>query len=270
VTRSESATVTRVATWNLWWRYGPRLTERLSLIEQRLFELRPDVLALQEVWCDSDPGQAEQLAEMLNLDCVFYSRVRQDGYEWGNAVLCRRPIGSPVLIDLPGPAGERGQRSAILVRANVADRHLVFVVTHLSWRFGEVGVRLAQLEKILNVLSSRTEPILLCGDLNSTPESEELSRLRSVGRLRDIWEMVGNVDSATISRSNTNLTRSMVPDRRVDYILIRDGEQVSIIPKRAWLFGNDPRDGLYPSDHFGVAADLEIVDRNLELYSFEP
>src|SRR5437773_9172905 len=41
----------RIATWNLWGRYGP-WEERLSVIIDNLCAINADILALQEVWED--------------------------------------------------------------------------------------------------------------------------------------------------------------------------------------------------------------------------
>ena len=56
----------RVATWNLWWRFGA-WQERHEAIAQVMAEVDADVWALQEVWAgpDGSPNQAELLADRL-------------------------------------------------------------------------------------------------------------------------------------------------------------------------------------------------------------
>ena len=39
----------RAMTWNIWWRFGPRWTERQPGLLETIRRFNPDVLALQEV-----------------------------------------------------------------------------------------------------------------------------------------------------------------------------------------------------------------------------
>ena len=48
-------------------------------------------------------------------------------------------------------------------------------------------------------------------------------------------------------------------DRRIDHILARPGRPGAALTVRgAFLAGDRPIDGLYPSDHFAVVADLDL------------
>ena len=50
----------RVATWNVWWRFGP-WAERQPAIAETLRRIDADVIALQEVWdVDDGPGQSDR------------------------------------------------------------------------------------------------------------------------------------------------------------------------------------------------------------------
>ena len=57
-------TTMRVATWNLWWRFGP-WEERQPAIIDWLRRIDADVLALQEVADDGESNQAKMLAGEL-------------------------------------------------------------------------------------------------------------------------------------------------------------------------------------------------------------
>ena len=54
----------RIATWNLWGRYGP-WEERLPVIIDNLCAINADILALQEVWEDDERSQAREIAAAL-------------------------------------------------------------------------------------------------------------------------------------------------------------------------------------------------------------
>jgi hypothetical protein len=57
---TDQSSPVRVATWNLWWRFGP-WEQRREAIAAVLADARPDVCGLQEVWA----GRGKQLAALL-------------------------------------------------------------------------------------------------------------------------------------------------------------------------------------------------------------
>ena len=92
----------RVMTWNIWWRFGPRWTDRQPGLLATLERVRPDVVALQEVWGSSETTQADELADALEMHAVFaapsYPVAPQDpdradwtGITLGIALLSRGP-----------------------------------------------------------------------------------------------------------------------------------------------------------------------------------
>ena len=63
----------RIATWNLWGRYGP-WEERMPVIIENLGAINADILALQEVWEDDTRNQAIELAKALGCTEPVYAR----------------------------------------------------------------------------------------------------------------------------------------------------------------------------------------------------
>src|SRR5512132_2093703 len=91
----------RVATWNVWWRFGPWV-ERQPAIAETLCDLDADVIALQEVWDVADgPGQSEALADALGYEHVFTPGFDAGEASFGNAVLSRWPIAASDTRTLP-------------------------------------------------------------------------------------------------------------------------------------------------------------------------
>src|SRR6266540_3608929 len=91
----------RVATWNVWWRFGP-WEDRHPAIAETLRRIDADVIALQEVWdVDDGPGQSEALADALGYDNVFASGFDAGEASFGNAVLSRWPIAASDTRTLP-------------------------------------------------------------------------------------------------------------------------------------------------------------------------
>ena len=99
----------RIATWNLWGRYGP-WEARLPVIIENLDAINADILALQEVWEDDTRSQAEEIAAALGCtEPVYAANLERDGARSGNAVLSRWPITRHEVRKLP----RRGAHDAI-------------------------------------------------------------------------------------------------------------------------------------------------------------
>ena len=82
----------RIATWNLWGRYGP-WEARLPVIVENLSAINADIIALQEVWEDDTRSQARELAAALGCsEPVYAANLERDGFRSGNAILSRWPI----------------------------------------------------------------------------------------------------------------------------------------------------------------------------------
>jgi endonuclease/exonuclease/phosphatase family metal-dependent hydrolase len=94
----------RVATWNVWWQFGP-WQERQPAIAETLHGLDADVIALQEVWDTADgTGQAGALADALGYHQVFAAGFDAGDAIFGNAVLSRWPVAESVTRNLPTTA----------------------------------------------------------------------------------------------------------------------------------------------------------------------
>ena len=97
-----------VASWNLWWRFGP-WADRQPAIDATLQRIAPDVVCLQEVFETRDgERQAERIAAALGGYHVALSTgVGLDlaSESLGNVVLSRWPIRSHEVRRLPAPAG---------------------------------------------------------------------------------------------------------------------------------------------------------------------
>lgn len=270
----------RVVTWNLWWRFGPH-RDRQPAIASVLAGLDADVILLQEVYRADGEDQVEVLARTLDRHGV--ATVDDDGERtaFGNAVLSRWPIIGVEQRNLPGLDGRPGHRNALRVEIDHPDGPQVVVTTHLDWRYDASALREAQLSDLLGWLAERAptgeietiRPLILGGDLNALPESDEVRRLvgLSPGYLpdseapmrvfTDCWAAVGDGPGITWTRANPHSADALWPERRLDYVLVAwprtkpDGN-----PRRAMLAGTEAVDGVVPSDHYAVVVDLD--DRN--------
>ena len=116
--------------------------------------------------------------------------------------------------------------------------------------------------------SKQSLPIVVGGDMNAVPDSDEIAMLtgRRVGIpgviMSDVWEHVGpggrfGAEGHTWRADNPHTEGSTWPNRRLDYLLVAWPRKKPVgNPARAWLAGTEPVDGIHPSDHAAVVADL--------------
>jgi endonuclease/exonuclease/phosphatase family metal-dependent hydrolase len=261
-------TTVRVATWNLWWRFH-NWEERLPLVIDELRAADPDVIALQEVWHDGTTSSAHLIAEALGYEARFAALVEYEpGLEFGNAVVSRWPItGEEVR---PLPAEDKRDERRLVLRADVDGPRgpLQVFSTHLNWRMDHSAVRQAQVRTIAELIADsrpRRFPPILGGDFNAEPQSAEVQMLtgqREVAAdgvvLMDVWQACHPTDAGfTWDNANPYAASQLEWNRRIDYLFVGwPKARAAGQPVGSSLLGTTPTDGVWPSDHFGLVADL--------------
>jgi endonuclease/exonuclease/phosphatase family metal-dependent hydrolase len=237
----------RIATWNLWGRYGP-WEARTPVIQHTMRALDADIVALQEVWEDDTRNQARE----FGYDHVVYSsNLERDGARSGNAIASRWPIARHSTRILPRTAGEardeEGEERLVVYAEIDGPRGPIQVYcAHLSWRDDHSAIRQAQVAEICSFVREnrpRSFPAVLCGDLNADPHSEEVRMLTGHASV----PVPGNPFIAPL------LDR----DRRIDFVLVgtpKLGGVGHVLDTH--VAGNTPIDGVWPSDHFAVVTEL--------------
>lgn len=266
----------RLATWNLWWRFGDREARRPA-IESTLRSLDADVIGLQEVWHTDDENFAVSLADDLGYQVAFapspapqkwQRRIGDETVGIGNAVLSRWPILTTHVERLPaGDAPDEG-RTALHIVVDTPHGTLPFACTHLNSAWGHSSIRSEQLRTVgrtLRGLPAADFPPVLCGDFNAAPDFDEV---RAFAGKRDLlvpdlvmldgWSFVRPHDPGfTWDMRNPHVEATHEPSERIDYLFVGlpTGGGAGR-PLEADLFGNQPVDGTWPSDHFGVWLDI--------------
>jgi len=283
--------VIRALTLNVWNRSGP-WPERLRLIRRELAELSPDVVGLQEVMRVLRPGtheplspahdQAAEIAEGLGYEIAYAPAADYgNGLVMGNAVLSRFPLFESRAERLPD-AGTGEHRSLVYALAGTEWGRLPLFVTHLNWRLDHGFARLAQAIHVaarvetLAPLTSGFLPPVLMGDFNAAPEADEIRYLTGLsvqnGRsshFADAWVYGGDGSAGiTYDPRNDYARRNREPPRRIDYIFVRgpDAELRGEPLATKVVFNTpEPTEGgpLWPSDHFGVFAEIAVEPRSL-------
>jgi endonuclease/exonuclease/phosphatase family metal-dependent hydrolase len=108
-------------------------------------------------------------------------------------------------------------------------------------------------------------PPIVVGDFNAEPDSDEMRYLRGLTGLGDkcIYFadafLVGGDGTAgvTFSKKNTFAEPLREPERRIDYVYVRGPDDAQRgEPKDAHVCFDEPHNGVFPSDHFGVIATI--------------
>jgi endonuclease/exonuclease/phosphatase family metal-dependent hydrolase len=262
--------VLRVLTLNLWnlsggWR------ERRDEILLWLRQLEPDVVCLQEVVADvsGERNTARWLAARSGYDGVAFGgfEARAD-LVFGNAVLARSPLvheGVHLLPAEPRP----GDVQRLLVHARTAEGIDVFC-THLTSLYPSGRLRERQVVRIDELVSEWADPAsplppILAGDFNAEPDSTEVRFLTGSTSLdgrstyfQDAWRVAGGREPGwTWSNENPFAAAEFEPDRRIDYVFAgwrRDDGRGRIAA--CSVVCDRPLTGTWPTDHFGLLADI--------------
>ena len=111
-------------------------------------------------------------------------------------------------------------------------------------------------------------PAVLVGDFNAEPESNEIRFLKGLHSIDsrgayfcDAWVRAGSgSEGATWTQRNAYSGPWGLPDRRIDYIFVAaPGVRGPGTVRTCRVVCDEAVDGVWPSDHFGVLADLSIT-----------
>jgi len=224
-TRAATNATFRVMTYNIHHGEGVDGKVDLERIATVITNAGADLVALQEVDRGVRRTQGRdlpaELARLTGLTCVFSNNFAYQGGEYGNAILSRFPILSATntLYRMLRPEEQRGLLQAVV---RVAERELVFAVTHIDYRPDEAE-RLTNVFEIHGLFAATRRPVLLCGDFNATPDSRTHARMKE--RFTDAWELVGQGKGFTITSDK--------PRKRIDYQWLNTGAPLR--PLKAWI-----------------------------------
>ncbi|MFI1094911.1 endonuclease/exonuclease/phosphatase family protein [Streptomyces sp. NPDC020917] len=270
----------RVMTWNVWWRYGPWERRREAILAV-LREVRPDAVGLQEVWARGEENLAAWLGERLGMQWTWAASDAPDRWQKrigdgtvgiGNAVLSRWPLVDRAVLRLPTAGGQDDGRLALHALLDAPGHRVPFFTTHLNHALHESAVRCRQVEALAAFVAAHrgtgAVPPIVTGDYNAWPESDEMRLLGGYKTappvpgqvLMDAWEYADpTAPSATWDAANPFAGRAFEPNVRCDYIHVgpagADGLGRVRAVRRA---GDHPVEGVWPSDHAAVVADLAL------------
>jgi endonuclease/exonuclease/phosphatase family metal-dependent hydrolase len=231
-----------------------RWLERRELVVEQLGDLRPDILALNEIDIELESARWLQRTawERLGLSYTLLqqSQVNSLSEIGGQALLIRFPVIESANLDY-----RSRDRVAQVARIDIGGTPTDVYLTHLQAGEGEEMVRQLQVQRLLRWIGSRddVEARIVCGDFNAVPDSPSI---------REMASRFQNVQSRPTASTLLTPPEERPPGwepltRCIDYIWVdgpldvRDSGVCFDRPGQ-----NDP--SLWPSDHLGVWADLEL------------
>ena len=260
----------KVATINILFEMG-EWEQRRELLVQGLAAESADLIALQEVKLPEN--NSAWLAEQLNFPYVHLVPYGKSEIKriplYGTAILSRYPFQAKAVLDLQGQG-----RKAQYVQVEWQGKPLVFCNGHYYWYPGPSLHRVKQIELLLDWLGKfpPETPIIAVGDFNGAPGTPAIAKMKESfnsayaahhGQEPEYtcptplgWR--GWQRKLRLLKLNLLKNHTLKPWRgTLDYIFVNQYFHV----KDCRLILNQPAShsrNLYPSDHFGIVAELMV------------
>ena len=243
-----------VATLNLR-NLADRWDERLPLLLADMAALQPDLMGLQEVVY---PLQQDRLLGAAGAAEYHAFRGWAGRPEYGNSILVRELLraGAPERLDL----GRNRSATRVPLQLPGGGR-LTFAVTHLHHEVPDAAIRAEQAAAVIDWLdreAADSDATIVVGDFNADPAEPAYGRMVGADFRSAYAEANGAEPDVTWP---SGLQGPAIDDDGdpgcLDYIWVRGA--VRVVSARL-VFDRPAVDdpGLYPSDHFGIAAHVEI------------
>jgi endonuclease/exonuclease/phosphatase family metal-dependent hydrolase len=179
--------------------------------------------------------------------CIFFKKARFDVRESGTFWLSETP-------EVPGSKSWDTACPRICTWARIADtrtgKEFFYFNTHLDHMSAlarENGMALI-LKRLATIAKGKT--VFLTGDMNATPDTEPIKKAAAV--LREAAKITRTPHAGPVATSN-GFKFDKVHTAEIDHIFV--SEKVRVLTHTTV---DDSKDGLYPSDHFAVAAEVTV------------
>jgi endonuclease/exonuclease/phosphatase family metal-dependent hydrolase len=245
----------RVATLNLEQDHK-RWEMRRELVAEQLVALEPDVIALNEVCVPLETARWLQRAakERSGIEYALVQQTKANGLApvEAEALLTRFP-----LVETGNFQYQARDMVALVARIAVGGEPVDVYVTHLYRSRGEDSLRLYQVQQLLAWIDRRNDVTarLVCGDFNATLEKASAALMAT----RFKPTQTSPTAFTPLADDGGAVSHPYWPrmDRCIDYVWV--SEDVSVVESGVCFDKASATDAtLWPSDHAGVWADLEI------------
>jgi endonuclease/exonuclease/phosphatase family metal-dependent hydrolase len=264
----------RILTQNLWGIRGDWPARR-AVLREGLRLLEPDLVAFVEAIRTDD---YDQVVDLLGDGYHLAHQVEREPDGQGVSIASRWPLGELHEVDLqvtPRVAGFAATTMVVEVDAPEPYAPLVFASHLPSWQLQFEHERelqaLAAVRYLEGLVGERELHVVLACDLSSDPDAANVRFITGRQSLdgtsvcyRDAWESAHPGERGETSKTDNPLVADWDwPFKRLDYVFVRCGEHggPTLEIKACDVVFDQPVDGVWASDHFGVVADLEPPER---------
>ncbi|XP_037541137.1 protein angel homolog 2 [Nematolebias whitei] len=189
---------------------------RLPNLLTEILQLNADILCLQEVQEDHYENQIKPALQARGYQCEYKKRTgkKPDGcavafrtscfslvsstpvefFRPGDGLLDRDNVGLVVLLQPNKDSSQSNSSSSICV----ANTHLLYNPRRGDIKLAQLAILLAEISRLSRLPDGSTNPVVLCGDLNSVPWSP-LYRFLTTGRLEYRGMQIGMVSGQETS-----------------------------------------------------------------------
>lgn len=215
--------------------------DQLENLAEFIKSTQADLIGLQEVdsVCNRS-GNVDQLKFLADKTGLYYAYARHfafDGGSYGIGILSRHPLSNITdhRVVLTG-AGTKDGATRALLTADIFlnNKKLTFATVHMDYR--DSDSRSAQSQEIVNLFKQVEHPVILTGDFNARPETEELKKLQTI--------FTDTTDDSALTFPAIN------PLNKIDYIMVSKANLEKVIKQE-----------VYPvlhSDHLPVMSLIKV------------
>ena len=246
---------------------------RRPVLIDGLRQLDSDLIALQETTLTPEYDQATDLLDDWYV--VVNSAARIPG-EWGASIASRWPVRDIHELDQRTFPGVELWCTTLIAEIDAPDPvgPLLFVNHFQSAHVAREHVReqqaVAAARFIEELVAQEERHVILAGDLNAGPESSSVRFLMGRQSLDGMsvcylnaWDHAHRGEPGDTFTQRSPLVEeahTVWPYQRLDHILVRFGNSGSptLGIANCELAFNEPIDGIWPSDHFALVADLSV------------
>jgi endonuclease/exonuclease/phosphatase family metal-dependent hydrolase len=234
-----------------------RWARRRGLVEDEIARLKPDVLALNEVAIPIESARAlrASAAQRLGVPLALVQQTRTGGLAAveGEALITRFAVLETGNLDF-----RTRDIVALVARLMIGDAPVDVYVTHLFMSLGDDSLRLYQVQELLAWIDRRDDVAarIVCGDFNATLDHPSAalmaSRFRPTQTAPTAFTPLAEADGTVSHPARPRM------DRCIDYIWTVG--PLAVAASGVCFDRASPDDpSLWPSDHAGVWADLDLV-----------
>lgn len=190
---------------------------------------QPDYVALQEIdemterLAELNEGNpfslTDSLAELTTMNGYFGKTIGYGGGGYGIGLLSKKTLKAQKVL-LPNPRNGE-QRAFLFIEAQTeSGQPLIVGGTHLDHQFPEN--KTAQVQAVNEYFSNKKIPVLLGGDFNFTPDSEQYTQMQK--QWTDAAILFDGEPEPTIPAED--------PDRRIDYFFLSKNYRWEVLDLR--------------------------------------